>query len=152
MAFLPHPIIRLPSPKPSAEPTANAPKQILFFGNIKHYKGVDILVQAGLQLAKKQKNFHITIAGKPFMELEDIYQQISQADAGELFTIIPRYLSEQELANTLSASDIIVFPYREIDASGAFSLRYSIWQTHYCNGHRHIQRRTGVQSCVTYSA
>ena len=33
-----------------------------------------------------------------------------------------RYIPDEDLAGYLSAADIVVFPYREIDASGAFAL------------------------------
>ncbi|MEZ5823360.1 MAG: glycosyltransferase family 4 protein [Geminicoccaceae bacterium] len=122
MTQLPHPVIRLPEPRvQTTGDSRGGPLHILFFGNIKPYKGVDILVHAGLDLARERDDFHITIAGKPFMPLDGLHREIEEAGAGPFFSIIPRYLSEQELADTIARSDIIVFPYREIDASGAFS-------------------------------
>ncbi|MEZ5838606.1 MAG: glycosyltransferase family 4 protein [Geminicoccaceae bacterium] len=121
MTQLPHPVIRLPEPRLPSSGRSGKGCQILFFGNIKPYKGVDILVHAGIDMAAGRDDFHITIAGKPFMPLGEIEAGIEAAGAGQMFTIIPRYLSEQELADTIAGSDIIVFPYREIDASGAFS-------------------------------
>ena len=127
MTRLPHPVIRLPQPRAAAggkgagEKGSSGRQHILFFGNIKPYKGVDILVHAGLDLARTREDFHITIAGKPFMALDGLHREIEEAGAGAFFSVIPRYLSEQELADTIARSDIIVFPYREIDASGAFS-------------------------------
>ncbi|MEZ5834982.1 MAG: hypothetical protein R3D03_04540 [Geminicoccaceae bacterium] len=44
------------------------------------------------------------------MPLGEIEAGIEAAGAGRMFTIIPRYLSEQELADTIAGSDIIVFP------------------------------------------
>ena len=95
--------------------------QILLFGSLKPYKGADVLVRAGLLLARHRRDFRITICGKAFYDLEPLRAEIAAAGAADLIHIEARHQSEQELGTQLEEADVVVFPYREIDASGAFA-------------------------------
>jgi glycosyltransferase involved in cell wall biosynthesis len=125
LSLLPHPAVRLPRvPEAAARAAArrsSAPVEILMFGSLKPYKGVDVLVHAGLRLAKRRRDFRITVAGKPFFDLEPLRAEIAAAGAADLIRIEGRHQSELELGTRLEEADIVVFPYREIDASGAFA-------------------------------
>jgi glycosyltransferase involved in cell wall biosynthesis len=121
----PHPAVRLPRvPEAAARHAAKGPGdpvEILLFGSIKPYKGVDVLVRAGLALAGRRRDFRITVAGKPFYDLGPLRAEIEAAGAGDLIRLDARHQSEQGLGTRLEEADIVVFPYREIDASGAFA-------------------------------
>lgn len=125
MDLLPHPAVRLPRvPEAAARARARgpgAPFEILFFGSIKPYKGVDVLVRAGLELARRRRDFRITIAGKAFHDLGALEAEVAAAGAAGLFDFQARHQSELELGGRLEGADVVVFPYREIDASGAFA-------------------------------
>ena len=88
------------------------------FGSLKPYKGADVLVRAGLLLARHRRDFRITICGKAFYDLEPLRAEIAAAGAADLIRIEARHQSEQELGTQLEEADLVVFPYREIDASG----------------------------------
>ena len=123
--LLSHPAVRLPRDPEAARRAASrppgAPVEILFFGNMKPYKGVDILIGAVSELSRRRRDFHVTISGKASIDLAPLKAELAAAAADELVTFEPRHLSEAELGTRLEAADIVVFPYREIDASGAFA-------------------------------
>ena len=123
--LLSHPAVRLPrdpsAARRAADRPATAPVEILFFGNMKPYKGVDVLVRAVIELSRRRRDFHVTISGKASIELAPLEAELAAAGAGDLVTLEPRHLSEAELGARLEAADVVVFPYREIDASGAFA-------------------------------
>lgn len=125
MSLLPHPAVRLPRvPEAAARFAArgeDAPVEILLFGSLKPYKGVDVLVRAGLLLAQHRRDFRITICGKAFYDLEPLRTEIAAAGAAELIRIEAHHQTEHELGTRLEGADLVVFPYREIDASGAFA-------------------------------
>lgn len=80
---------------------------VLFFGRIEYYKGLDILVEAG----KQMKNVKFVIAGKGNMN------QIFGMDClPSNFEHLNRYIPDEELAGLIRHSKIIVLPYR--DATG----------------------------------
>lgn len=123
--LLPHPAVRLPRDPAAARRAAirpvSAPVEILFFGSIKAYKGVDVLIRAVSELARRRRDFHVTISGKPFVDVSLLEVELTAAGASDLVTLEARHLSEVELGIRLETADIVVFPYREIDASGAFA-------------------------------
>jgi len=127
--IVPHPPMRLR--EAGAEDLAAVPKsdrpRILFFGTTRPYKGLDLLVQACLTLWREDGlDFEMAIAGKPFMPVEAFTGAIDGGGFGGNLVTDLSFLTEQRLDAHLRAADIIVFPYRAIDSSGAFlsALRY----------------------------
>ena len=80
---------------------------VLFFGRIEYYKGLDILVEAG----KQMKNVKFMIAGKG-----DISQIFGIDSLPSNFEHVNKYVPDNELAGLIQRSKIIVLPYR--DATG----------------------------------
>lgn len=128
IALVPHPPMKLRDA--SAADLAAVPKstvpRILFFGTIRPYKGLDLLVQACIDLWRDGLEFDLSIAGKPFMPVEAFLQAIHGGGFGDRLITDLGFLTEHRLDAHLRAADILAFPYREIDSSGAFlsALRY----------------------------
>ena len=101
------------------------PLEILFFGSIKPYKGVDLLIEAGLALAARGGDFRITVAGRPFLDLDPLRARIEAAGARRHFRFDLDYIPDERLDDYLRSADLVVFPYREIDGSGALALAAS---------------------------
>jgi glycosyltransferase involved in cell wall biosynthesis len=119
---LPHPPLDLDLPDPPHTATVvDKRRDILFFGQIKPYKGVDVLIDAGIAMAATRRDFRITIAGRPFQSMEALRARIARAGAEDVFRFDLDFLSDATLAEYLAAATIVVFPYREIDGSGALS-------------------------------
>lgn len=95
--------------------------RVLLFGALKPYKGIDLLVAASIELIQAGLDFDVHITGKPFFDLAPIYKSIMTAGLQSHFYIEERFLSESEIFEAIANSDIVVFPYREIDGSGAFA-------------------------------
>ena len=123
ITVLPHPPLRLVTTQETAPAPQAGPPQILFFGSIKGYKGVDVLVEAGLKLAAEGRDFVIKIAGRPFEPLDALEARIAAAGAGRHFRFDLRFIPDDELAAYVRSADLVVFPYRRIDASGALGRR-----------------------------
>lgn len=104
----------LPSPWPASEPTARKassttrPTRLLFFGTIRHYKGLDILLEA-LALTP---NVTLTIAGEFWEAQEDYLTQIDALGLGERVTVLPGYVAQSDFPELFGNSDVLVLPYR----------------------------------------
>lgn len=125
---VPHPPMQLRQASADdmqAVPRSNVPR-ILFFGTIRPYKGLDLLVQACLTLWRDGLDFDLAIAGKPFMPVEAFLHAIQGGGFADHLIADLGFLTEPRLDAHLKAADIITFPYRAIDSSGAFlsALRY----------------------------
>lgn len=95
----------------------------VLFGEIKAYKGLDLLVEAlALVPANVRDRLRVVVAGRARMDLSVIRARIESLSLGATIDIQPRRFSEQEMADLFTAADCFVFPYREIDASGVYFL------------------------------
>jgi glycosyltransferase involved in cell wall biosynthesis len=118
----PHPPMRLASATPAdlkGVPEPKAPR-LLFFGTIRPYKGIDILIEACLSLWQEGCAFELAIAGKPFMEFNPLLDRVRAAGFGDRLILDLGFLPEPRLDAHMTKADAIVFPYRQIDSSGAF--------------------------------
>jgi glycosyltransferase involved in cell wall biosynthesis len=85
----------------------------LFFGSVRHNKGLEFLIEAGNMLAKDFSNFKITIAGNS-TEKENYQKMIQFPDRFNIrFEIIPN----AEIADYFTNSDFLVLPYRDVTQS-----------------------------------
>jgi glycosyltransferase involved in cell wall biosynthesis len=92
---------------------------LLFFGNIAHYKGVDILLRA-FQLPNAGSADRLIVAGRCrdrslALELQAMVEANARRDA-----ILWRegFVDESDVAPLFHAADVLVMPYRHIDQSG----------------------------------
>lgn len=97
-------------------------KNILFFGLIREYKGLDILLKAFRELPE---DYQLTIAGEPYGSF-DKYQELidSIPGAGERIKVFPQYIKDSEVSKYFSAADVTVLPYRSATQSGISSVSY----------------------------
>ncbi|MCB9944847.1 MAG: glycosyltransferase [Geminicoccaceae bacterium] len=103
---------------PKAAPGGGRLK-LLQLGKIKPYKGVDLLLDALALLTPEERlRLDVHIAGKPYMDMEPLFERIRQHGLDDCVTLEPQFLSEERMDQLLAHTHAAVFPYREIDASG----------------------------------
>lgn len=119
---VPHPPMRL-APAGEGDLAAVGPSsrpRVTFFGTIKPYKGIDLLFEAALALWREGAAFDLAIAGQPFMPIDALVESVRAAGFGDRLILDLGFLTEPRLDAHLRRADIIAFPYRHIDSSGAF--------------------------------
>jgi glycosyltransferase involved in cell wall biosynthesis len=103
----------------------NAEKQyILFFGLVRAYKGLDLLLDAFGAIKDKLPNLQLIIAGE-FYEDEDKYRtQI--ADNGLTHRVIVKneFVADADLCKYFGAADLIVQPYKSATQSGVTQVAF----------------------------
>ncbi|MFC4593663.1 glycosyltransferase family 4 protein [Sphingobium tyrosinilyticum] len=118
----PHPPMQLAPATPAdiaAVPQPTAPR-FLFFGTIRPYKGIDVLIEACLSLWQAGRQFELAIAGKPFMDITPVLERVRTAGFADRLVTDLGFLTEPRLDAHMVKADAIIFPYRQIDSSGAF--------------------------------
>ena len=99
-------------------------KIILFFGFIRKYKGLDLLLHAMKDERIKKENIKLLIAGE-FYENEKLYLElIRQNDLRNRVTLKTNFIPDSEVRYYLCAADCIVQPYRSATQSGVTPLAY----------------------------
>ena len=99
--------------------------RFLLFGRLKPYKGADLLLEAVRRLpADVQNRIEVQIVGKPYMDVAPLLNTTRELKARVQLDL--RFVADDEMNNLLSLTDVMVFPYREIDTSGVLmaALRY----------------------------
>ncbi|HKU54650.1 MAG TPA: glycosyltransferase, partial [Rhizomicrobium sp.] len=91
------------------------------FGYLKPYKGIDLVIEAaGLLRDNFRGRARFVIAGSAQMDIAPLRARIAELGIADMVELRARYLSNEALAGLLEDADCILFPYRQIDASGAY--------------------------------
>jgi len=92
-------------------------KYLLFFGLVRQYKGLDLLIEA-LPLIEQNENIKLIIAGE-FYEDEKKYQDIIEKhNLQDRIIKVNQYIPNEDVAKYFCASDLIVLPYKTATQSG----------------------------------
>ena len=96
-------------------------KNILFFGLIREYKGLDILLEAFRTL---DDSYQLIIAGEPYGSFEKYQKIIESLPGKERVFMDLKYIKDSEVSDYFSAADVAVLPYRSATQSGISSVSY----------------------------
>ncbi len=95
----------------------SAEKIILFFGFIRDYKGLDILLEA-MSLLKDKLDVKLLVAGE-FYSNEEKYNKLIEKFGLENFIYLrTEFIPTSEVKYYFSASDCVILPYRDATQSG----------------------------------
>jgi glycosyltransferase involved in cell wall biosynthesis len=97
-------------------------KVILFFGFIRHYKGLDILLDAMALL--KDTDIKLLVAGEFYEPSGPYEEQIEKLNIRDQLILHTRFISDGEVKYYLCAADAVVQPYRNATQSGVTPLAY----------------------------
>ena len=96
-------------------------KNILFFGLIRKYKGLDILLEA---FGKLSEDYQLIIAGEPYGSFDPYQQIIDRLPGKDRIHASLKYIKDSEVSKYFSAADLAVLPYRSATQSGISSVSY----------------------------
>jgi glycosyltransferase involved in cell wall biosynthesis len=97
---------------------------MLFFGFIRAYKGLDILLEALADERLRNKKLKLIVAGE-FYEDAAPYRDLIKRNGLENDVIIfDRFIRDEEVASLFGAADLIVQPYRSATQSGVTQVAY----------------------------
>lgn len=100
---------------------------LLFFGFIRKYKGLDLLLEA-IGYLKNNKpealNFKLLIAGEFYEDAKPYYELIGQLGIRDHLVLRTDFIPDSEVKYYLCAADAVVQPYRNATQSGVTPLAY----------------------------
>lgn len=99
-------------------------KYILFFGFIRKYKGLDVLIEALRDLSDE---YHLIVAGEAYGSMKEYHDQIHAAGLTERVHLYNEYIEDDRVKIFFSASDVCVLPYRSATQSGITAIA-----NHFC--------------------
>ena len=96
-------------------------KILLFFGFIRKYKGLDLLLDAMQHLSA---DYHLIIAGESYENFEHYQKIIDKHQLSANITLFNQYIPHSDVKRYFSASDLVVLPYRSATQSGIVPVAY----------------------------
>ena len=99
-------------------------KVLLFFGYIRHYKGLDILMEALALLLKEDPSYRLLVAGESYEEEAQYQQLMDKLGIREYVRFKNEFIPNERVARYFEASDVVVLPYRSATQSGILNMAY----------------------------
>lgn len=98
----------------------------LFFGLIRDYKGLDLLLRAwgAMRRAGKTAGRKLIVAGEFYTSPEPYRRLIEEEGIADEVLLHDRFIPDSEVAAYFSAADFLVLPYRSATQSGVTQIAY----------------------------
>ena len=99
-------------------------KIILFFGFIRKYKGLDLLLEAMNNASIREANIKLLIAGEFYDNKEEYELIIAKYNLANSLYLRTQFIDNSEVKYYLSAADFVIQPYKNATQSGVTPLAY----------------------------
>ncbi len=99
-------------------------KYILFFGFIRKYKGLDLLLEAFEQAADQMDGWDLLIAGEFYEDAQPYLDLVSRGKLESRIHLHTKFIPNGEVSDYFSVSDIVAQPYRNATQSGVSQVAY----------------------------
>lgn len=99
-------------------------KYILFFGLVRDYKGLDLLIEAVALIDTSILNFDIIVAGEFYSAKEKYLQLIEKYHLKDRFHIYDQFIPDELIPYFFCAADVVVQPYKDATQSGVTQVAY----------------------------
>lgn len=113
----------LPVAKEAARRSLQIPQEavlFLFFGLVRGYKGVELLLQAAAGLPGEPA-WLLAVVGEPWEGGERLQAMVRELGLGSRVRLELRWVAEEETPLWFSAADVVVLPYRRATGSAVAS-------------------------------
>jgi D-inositol-3-phosphate glycosyltransferase len=97
----------------------------LFFGYIRAYKGLDVLLDAWPRVRAKRP-VELLIAGEFYEDAAPYRARVAAAGGAPAVRLMDRYLNDTEVETVFKAADVVVLPYRSATQSGVTHVAYAL--------------------------
>lgn len=129
-SFLPHPIYdifgeKLSKKEALAKLNLNEnDKHLLFFGFIRKYKGLDLLLEAMADERVKGLNVKLIVAGEYYEDAAPFNEIIRKNGLEKNIILKTEYIPSEDVRYYFCASDMVTQPYRTATQSGVTQIAY----------------------------
>lgn len=90
-------------------------RMLLFFGIIRDYKGLDLLIET---LSRLDDRYHLCIAGEAYGSFDPYVRQIKALQLEDRCHVYQRYIADHEVPSFFSAADVCMLTYKSATQSG----------------------------------
>ncbi|MBO7586590.1 MAG: glycosyltransferase [Bacteroidales bacterium] len=99
-------------------------RYVLFFGFIRDYKGLDLLIDAFADERLKQSDIKLLVAGEFYGDSSPYLQKIQDLQINDKVVLFNDYIPDHEVNRFFSAADIVAQPYKTATQSGVTQIAF----------------------------
>lgn len=99
-------------------------RYLLFFGFIRDYKGLDLLINAFADVRLRQFPVKLLVAGEYYSSPEPYLELIKKLHLEDLIELRTDFIADEEVNLYFSAADMVVQPYKNATQSGVTQIGY----------------------------
>jgi glycosyltransferase involved in cell wall biosynthesis len=99
-------------------------KVLLFFGYVRKYKGLDLLIDAMPDIIKEIPEVRLLIIGEFYDDPNPYLDKIKELGVSNYIKIINKFVPNEEVRIYYLASDLNILPYRSATQSGILNVSY----------------------------
>ena len=118
---IPHAVFDSPGEQEVEPPTGST---LLFFGLIRRYKGLDVLVSALPEIRRRVPHVRLVVAGDPLEPIAPVLELASSLGVADAIDWRLGFVPDSDVARLVAAAAAVVLPYREIESSGVLALAF----------------------------
>ncbi|NTU54003.1 MAG: glycosyltransferase [Chlorobiaceae bacterium] len=125
-----HPLYERQGPMPSRSEArkrlglADTSRVVLFFGYVREYKGLDLLLEAMQLVLDREPLMRLVVAGEFMIDASVFRAQAERLGIAGKVDFREGYVPAGEVAVLMAAADAVVLPYRSATQSGVVSLAF----------------------------
>jgi glycosyltransferase involved in cell wall biosynthesis len=108
-------------PQPSVRLAKRGRLELLFFGFIRPYKGLDVLIDALARLDDAQ--VYLTVVGEPWLPADELHKRIEAKRVPNIEMHL-EYVDEHAAADFFGRADLVVLPYLSASGSGVAAMAF----------------------------
>ncbi len=128
ICVIPHGVYTRDCALPTSSGEKSGRTEFLLFGQMRKYKGIDIMLRAlALLPPEARAKLHVTVAGPQYTKIDDTdYEGMARSlGVEDCVSFIRRHIPPEEHPALFAKADICVFPYKELYGSGALLMAYT---------------------------
>lgn len=99
-------------------------KVLLFFGYVRKYKGLDVLLESFPGILEKHPDTFLLVVGEFYDNPELYLDLIKKYNIGNRVRIINEFVPNEEVYKYYQVSDVVVLPYKSATQSGILNIAY----------------------------
>ena len=97
---------------------------LLFFGYVRKYKGLNVLLDAMPEIIKKNPKAKLLIVGEFYDSPDKYYEQINKLGIKDSINVVQRFVPNEEVGKYYSVADLVILPYLSATQSGVLNIAY----------------------------
>lgn len=101
---------------------------LLFFGYVRKYKGLDILIDAFPKILKTSPAARLLIVGEFYDNPKEYFKKIKELGIEDKVRVLNRFVPNEEVAKHYQVADVVILPYRSATQSGILNVAYGFYK------------------------